>query len=445
MTGGSPPQKMGLFMATMLVTVNMVGTGIFLLPATMASIGSISIYGWLVGALGALAIGLMFAMLGASDPQPGGPYAYAKKTFGLYTGFQSNYVYWTANLVGNVAVATTVVGYLTEFFPGLRTPFLATIAGVILIWIAVGANLIGPRFVGALTSVSTVVSLFPLVLIVLFGWFWFDPSVFVESWNPHNLPALSAVTTSATFALWAFMGVESASVAAGVIDNPKRNIPLATLFGLTFATILYVGNCVVLMGVLPAAELSNTSAPFSVAASIVFGTAGALIIGICAILKSAASLFGWTLTIAQSAQAAARDGVFPALFAGDADGGIPKWNYLVSGVLMAVILIVTASASLTDQFAAVINMAIVLTILPYLYTSIAFLKEYGLHPDPRRAGLAIGIALIGTAYCLAAIAGSDAGTVRNAMIFLFLSIPLYAAFRRRAYLPATPQAREGDD
>jgi arginine:agmatine antiporter len=436
------PPRMGLFMATMLVTVNMVGTGIFLLPATMASIGTISVLGWLGGAVGAFALGTMFALLGAADPKPGGPYAYARETFGPYTGFQSNYVYWTANLVGNVAVATTVVGYLAELLPALRLPALATGAGLLLIAGAVAANLLGPRFVGALTGWATAIALVPLALIVLVGWRWFDPAVFAAGWNPHGMAPLAAVTTSATFALWAFMGVESASVAAGVIENPRRNIPLATLLGLALATVLYVGTCVVIMGIIPAERLAASAAPFAVAADAILGTAGALAIGLCAILKSAASLVGWTLTIAQSAQVAARDGVFPRAFAGEGEA-VPVGNFVVSGVLMGAILVLTASASLNEQFARAVNIAIVLTLLPYLYSSVAFLKAYALDPRRGRAWAAVGVALVATAYCLAAIAGSEPGTVRDATIFLFLSIPLYAAFRRRAYAAARPAATTG--
>lgn len=427
-------KKMGLFMATMLVTVNMVGTGIFLLPATMATIGSISIYGWIAGTIGAAALAIMFAELGTVDPQAGGPYAYARETFGPYPGFQSNYVYWSANLVGNVAVATTVVGYLTEFFPALKVPVLATICGIALIWLSVVINLVGPRFVGFITSWSAGIATVVLILIAVVGWAWFDPAIFAASWNPGNQSTLNATLSSAAIALWAFMGIESASVAAAVIENPRRNVPRATMFGLAIATFLYISTCVVLMGIVPVDQLKNSEAPFSLAASHVFGSFGALAIALCAILKSGASLIGWTLTIAQSAQAAAKDGMFPSEFAKVSRQGVPIWNFILSGLLMSLIIVATASASLDQQFEAVIDMAVVLTLLPYLYTSVTYLKAFGLNSDRKKAAFAIGVAVIATAYCLGAVAGSDGGTVRNAMIFLFLSVPLYAAIRRRDYV-----------
>ncbi|MFE0014699.1 amino acid permease [Mesorhizobium sp. NPDC059054] len=435
-------KKMGLFMATMLVTVNMVGTGIFLLPATMATIGSISIYGWIAGTIGAAALAIMFAQLGTVDPQAGGPYAYARETFGRYPGFQTNYVYWSANLVGNVAVATTVVGYLTQFFPALKIPLLATICGVALIWLSVVINLVGPRFVGFITSWSAGIATVVLIIISIVGWAWFDPTIFRASWNPGNLSTLNATMSSAAIALWAFMGIESASVAAAVIENPRRNVPLATMLGLALATFLYISTCVVLMGMVPVDQLKNSEAPFSLAASHVVGTFGALAIALCAILKAGASLIGWTLTISQSAQAAADDGMFPREFGLISGSGVPIWNFIISGILMSAIIVATASASLNQQFEEVINMAVVLTLLPYLYTSVTYLKAFGLDANRKKAAFAIGVAVIATAYCLGAVAGSDADTVRSAMIFLFLSVPFYAAIRRNDYAKS-PTTRHG--
>ncbi len=416
----------------MLVAVNMIGTGIFLLPSTMAAYGSISILGWVGAAVGAAAIGLMFAVLGSLDPQPGGPYAYARAAFGTYSGFQTNYVYWSANLIGNVAVATTVVGYLTEFFPALRVPLWGMVGGVVVVWLAALANIVGPRFVGLLTGWITVVAMVPLTLIAVVGWVWFDPHVFLAGWNPDGLSPVSAVSASATSALWAFMGVESAAVAAGVIANPRRNVPLATLLGLAIATALYVATCAVLMGIVPASELARSEAPFSLAAERALGTFGAFVIALAAILKSGASLVGWTLTIAQSAEAAAADGMFPRLFARVDRRGVPVLNYVVSAVLMTVIVVATASASLNAQFTEIIDMAIVLTLLPYLFTAVAFLgacRAAGY--SGWKAWLAGLVAFLASAYCLWAVASSEATLVRQAVIFLFLSVPFYWLCRGR--------------
>lgn len=432
---------MGLMMATMLVLVNMVGTGIFLLPVSMAGVGSISTLGWIVAAFGAAAIGLMFAQLGAVDPKPGGPYAYARDTLGPYLGFQTNYVYWSANLVGNIAVATTVTGYCVRFIPLLEDPALQPLFTILVIWFAVGINVAGPRFVGFFTSWSTVLAMVPLVLIALFGWFWFDPAVFREGWNPHGLSTWDAVSKSAAFALWAFMGVESASVSANVIENPRRNIPLATLLGLAIATFLYIATSTVLLGIIPAEELAHSPAPFADAAAKAIGPWGAVVIGLCAILKSAGSLMGWTLTIAQSALAAAKDGLFPKIFATLDRRGLPVLNLVVSGVLMSLVVLATVGPSLEEQFSTIIDMAVILTILPYLYSGVAFLSLARKRETRVRHFVVVGIAVTASVYCLWAIAGSDALLTRDAMILLFLSAPLYAACRKHPPVENKPSPR----
>lgn len=420
---------MGLLMATMLVTVNMVGTGIFLLPVTMASVGSISILGWVVAAFGAGAIGLMFAYLGATDPQPGGPYAYARNTFGPYLGFQTNYVYWTANLVGNIAVAATVTGYVSAFIPALKDQWVGAGFTIGILWTATLCNIIGPRFVGIVTSWSTLLAIVPLAAVAVFGWFYFEPQIFIEGWNPHDKPAFTAIATSATFALWAFMGIESASVAAGVIDNPKRNVPLATLLGLLIATVLYVSTCVVLMGIIPAEQLATTDAPFTVATQKAVGAVGATVIGIAAILKASGSLVGWTMMIAQSAEAAARDGIFPKAYGKQNRAGIPIWNYVISAFLMTCIVIFTASPSLTEQFGRIIDTAVILTLLPYLYSAVSFLshcRDSGM--GGWQSKFAWTVTLLAMGYCMFAVAGSEADLARDAMFLLFLSIPIYLGF-----------------
>ncbi len=424
-------KKMGLFMATMLVTVNMVGTGIFLLPVSMASVGSISTWGWLVATIGAGAIGLMYAQLGNLDPRAGGPYAYARSTLGPYLGFQTNYVYWTANLLGNIAVATTVTGYFTEFIPALKIPGVGVATSILWVWLATGINIVGPRLVGTFAAICTVLAAVPLLMIGGLGWFWFDPELFKASWNPTDISEFDAISKSAALAFWAFIGVESASVSAGVIENPKKNVARATILGLVISAVLYISICTVLMGVIPVSELAKSDAPLAIAVAKAVGPVGGVIIAICAILKSFAALTGWTMTISQSAQAAAEDGMFPRFFRKINSKGVPMMNLLFAAVLMSLIVILTASGTLASQFNAIIDMAILLTLIPYLYTVVAFLKT------SREAGgtgvrtfvipIIAGIACL---YCLWAIGGSDANLVRNSMIVLFLSVPFYTFFAK---------------
>lgn len=404
-------------MASTLVLVNMVGTGIFLLPVSMASIGSISTIGWLLATLGAGAIGLMFALLATVKAESGGPYGYARTSFGNFAGFQTNYVYWTANVVGNIAIATTVTGYFTEFIPALKGLQFDAFFTIAIVWLAVAINLGGPRWAGIFTSSATLIALIPIVLMLFLGWFWFDANLFNSNWNPHGQSSWSAISTSITYALWAYMGVESASVAADSIENPERNIPLATVIGFSLSAVLYIGTSSLLMGLFPADQLAKSSAPFADAAFKMAGPIGASIMALCAIFKAFSSLVGWTLIVNQSAMAAANDSLFFKIYQK------PTWNFILTGIGMTLIVIYIRSLSLTQAFNDIINMAVILTVLPYLYSGAAFLKLG--HNFGRLLTLALA-----SGYCLWVVAGSESHLAQKALFMLLISIPIYPLFKK---------------
>ena len=430
---------MGLFMATVIVVVNMIGTGIFLLPASMATIGSVSIYGWIVATIGATALAIVFAVLGSQMPKAGGPYAYARDTLGPYVGFQTNYIYWVSNLVGNIAVAATVTGYVVELFPVMKGT--ETICTVGIIWIATAINIAGPRCVGFSTSWATMLAMVPLIFVAVGGWFWFDGDLYLAGWNPHHESDWTAISMSVPFALWAYMGIESAAVDSQVIENPRRNVPLATILGLVIAAALYISTCVVLMGIIPMADLAKSSAPFADAALRTIGPWGAVVIAICAVLKTGSSLIGWTLNVSESARSAALDGLFPRVYGQIDRRGIPLGNFLISGVLMSLIVVATASPSLNDQFNEIVNMSVILVVLPYLYSVVSYLDcEWTFATSPLRRWFAIFVVAVACAYCLWVTLGSVENLTRDALILLFLSVPLYPFFKRGMKVGPTPDS-----
>jgi arginine:agmatine antiporter len=427
----APGKKMTLTQATMLVAGNMIGTGVFLLPVNLASVGSISVFGWIVATAGAAALGLVFAKLGELEPKEGGPYAYARDFLGPYVGFQTNYVYWFGNWIGNIAIAVAAVGYLAEFFPYIAQPPASVFATAGIIWLFTFANILGPRVVGALETWTMSLALIPILGIALLGWIWFDPQVFRASWNVSGGSDAHAISRAASMALWAYMGIESAAVSAGVIENPKRNIPLATLIGLGLSAVVYVLSSTVIMGLIPNAELQKSHAPFAEAARIAIGTPGLVIVAICAVLKSVGSLGGWMLLVGQSAKAAADDGMFPQVFGRLNRHGVPGIGLVIVGVLMTIVLFATMSPTIADQFSLIINLAVILAVIPYIYASVAVVKVAFDHGVPRSTfRLYKWIAIGAVIYCLWTVIGGDPDTVVNAMVALLISVPLYPFFLR---------------
>ena len=427
----STARKMSLTQATMLVTGNMIGTGVFLLPVNLALVGGIAVFGWLIATVGVAALGVVFAKLGELKPQEGGPYAYARDFLGPYAGFQTNFVYWFGNWIGNIAIAVAAVGYLAELIPSLGGPTASVLTAAALIWGLTFANILGPRVIGALEIWTMALALIPILAISLFGWFWFNSATFMSDWNVSGDSSLHAVSRAASMALWAYMGIESAIVSAGVIENPKRNVPLATLMGLGLAAVVYVLSSTVIMGILPNDVLRKAHAPFAEAARLAIGAPGAIIISLCAILKSVGSLGGWMLLVGQSAKAAADDGMFPPGFARLNRNGVPARGLLIVSALMTVVLFATMSPTLAGQFNRIVDLAVILIVVPYIYSAVAIVKViHDLQLPKSTLTRYKWTALAAVAYCLWAVIGGDPKTVVHALVALLISVPLYPFFIR---------------
>jgi arginine:agmatine antiporter len=188
-----PTRKMSLVQATMLVAGNMIGTGVFLLPVNLASVGGISVFGWIVATAGAAALGLVFAKLESSTLRRRA-LRLRPDFLGPYVGFQTNYVYWFGNWIGNIAIAIAAVGYLAEFIPRISTPPASVFATAGVIWLLTFANIRGPRVVGWLETWTMSLALIPILGIAFLGWIWFNPEIFRGGWNVSGGSNAHAIT-----------------------------------------------------------------------------------------------------------------------------------------------------------------------------------------------------------------------------------------------------------
>jgi arginine:agmatine antiporter len=364
-------RKIGPVLATLLVANNMIGSGIFLLPATLATVGSITIIGWVLATVSALVIAAVLAKLGQIAPEAGGPVAYAGKALGPYIGFQATVLYWICAWVGNMAIALAAVGYLATFFPALATPLNAAFAAVGIIWLVTLINVFGPRFACQVESVTLVAGLIPIVLVATAGWYWFNPETFRHSWNVSGQPAYQAIPGSLVLVYWAFVGLESASVGTAIVENPSRNVPLATIGGVLLAGVVYIASCTVIMGLIPAEQLAKSTAPFADAARFVVGSAAGSLVALMACLKASGTLCGWVLLTAQVGKAGAERGNFPKIFARADRHGIPVVNLIIMALIMTAAVFLTMSPTLGQQFSKLIEVSVVLCLLIYVYSSVA--------------------------------------------------------------------------
>lgn len=435
MDNNSDQHKVGLVPVTMMVAGNIMGSGVFLLPANLAATGGIAIFGWLVTIIGALALAMVYAKMSSLDDSPGGSYAYARRAFGPFLGYQTNMLYWLACWVGNIAMVVVGVGYLSYFFPFLKQPLAATAVCVAILWLFVALNIIGPQMITRVQSVATLFALVPIVGVAVFGWFWFDRHVYMEAWNVSGQSAIGAVQSTLNVTLWSFIGVESASVAAGVVKNPKRNVPIATIGGVLIAAVCYVFSTTAIMGIIPNAALQVSTSPFGDAVRLALGDTAGAVVALCAAVGCLGSLGGWTLLAGQTAKAAADDGLFPPVFAKTNAQGTPIKGLLIIGVLMTIFQLTSISPNAAKQFGVVSSVSVIFTLVPYIYTCAAFLLLGHGHFGNQR-GRFIGIMLVASLYCIWAVIGSDAKEVTWSFVVLMVITAMYAVnYNRRHPAP----------
>lgn len=434
---GAPSRRkrLGLSMATALVVGNMIGSGVFLLPASLAEFGGISIVAWIVTALGAMALALVFARLGRAFPKTGGPYAYTRKAFGDFVGFQTAWGYWIAVWAGNAAIAVAFVGYLSEFWEELATDN-ALAAGVALaaIWFLTWINALGVRTGGWVQGITTVLKLVPLVAIATIGLFSFDPDNF-GAFNPTGGSAFTALNAAVALTLWAFIGLESATVPAEDVENPEQTIPRSTIVGTAVAGVVYVLGTVAVMGAVPVAALGASSAPFADAAEAMWGGWAADLVAVGACISAFGALNGWILLQGQVPMAAARDRLFPAAFGRTDRNGTPLLGLVVSSVLVTVLMLMNYNASLVDQFTFVILLATLTTLVPYAYSAAAEVMLMVTEREAfsgRRLAKDVVIAGLAFAYSLWAIAGSGYEVVFKGFLLLLAGVPVYVYLKWRA-------------
>lgn len=425
-------RKLGPFLATMFVTGNMIGSGLFLLPASMGAIGGISLLSWLCAALGALLLAGMFARLGVIAPWAGGPLAYAQATLGPYFGFQANYIYWLCNWIGNVGIAVAVSGYLSTFLPMLDTPLASTCATVAVIWVATLVNILGARVVGAAETAALAIGLVPVLLVGVLGWWWFDPQLFLASWNVSGKSALQVVPSTVIVVFWAFLGLETAAVAAEVVEHPRRNLPIAVLGGVGLAALVYAAACSVPLGIVPASELAASPAPFTLVSERLFGHGLAQLVSLAAILKAGGTLFGWSLVAVASAKAAAEADLFPRVFAITDRRGVAVPSFLFHGGLMTLVAFASMAPTIGQQFARLADVSVLFTLVLYLYSAFALwrLTPAGMPAVWRDRALALAAA----AFSIWVAWTSDRDLLLVAAAIMATSVPawlLFRALRRR--------------
>ncbi len=410
--------KMTVLQLTILTAVNMMGSGIIMLPTKLAMIGTVSVLSWLVTGIGSMCLAYAFAKCGMFSRRIGGMGGYAEYSFGKAGNFLANYTYSVSLLVANIAIAISVVGYALEFLEITTDALGIGLWTVGTLWLASILNFRGARFTGRIFSVTVWGVILPVVGISVIGWFWFDPVMYIEAWNPHGVSLFDGISDGIAMTLWAFLGLESACANSETVENPEENVPKAVLGATLGVAVIYVLSTNVMAGIVPNAELAVSEAPFGLAFAQMFNPfVGKIVMGLM-ILSCFGSLLGWQFTIAQVFKISADVGYFPKIFSHSTIRGTPLIGIIIITAVQSIFAMTTASDSLYEQFEILVNLSVVTNLIPYLLAMgavIVIQKAAGVY-----SSFTTAMAFCGSMYSLYALytAGFEAMTYGSIATFL---------------------------
>ena len=444
---GLGPRAFGLWTCLALVVGNMIGSGIFLLPASLAPYGWNAIFGWVLTIAGSLCLAFVFARLARSFPKEGGPYAYSRLAFGEGTAFALAWSYWISIWVTNATLAIAAVSYLSIFAPALAdVPAFPAIAAVALLWLFTLVSMLSVRAAGRFQLVTTILKLVPLVAVIVIA------AAVIGSEGATALPplqaealSLPAVTACASLTLWAMLGFESATVPAARVKDPERTIPRATLYGTLLAGAVYLLASSSVSLLLPAEQAAQSNAPFADLVERYLGHGPALLVALFAAISCIGALNGWVFLQGEMPLAMARDGVFPRLFGRLSRAGTPAAGLALSSGLATILVISNYSKSIGQLFTFMALLATVATLVMYLICALAALR---LMRDGRmkRSGALVATSVLGTLYGLWTFYGAGAEATGWGAVLLASGLPVYLLMRRagssRAPAVAAAASRE---
>ncbi|MDB5686673.1 MAG: amino acid permease-associated region [Rhizorhabdus sp.] len=422
--GSTAARPLGLTMATALVVGNMIGSGVYLLPAALAPYGWNVIPAWGLTIAGALAVATVFGGLARARPQAGGPYAYSQAAFGPGVGFFIAWAYWISLFVGNAAIAVAVVSYMSAFAPAIATNApLSTGIAILLVWAMTALNLRGTAAAGWFQLITTVLKILPLIAVVLIAAMALPTGGLIMPDPAHPPVTAAAITTAATLTLWALLGLESATVPAGKVVDPQRTIPRATIGGTALTGIIYLFACTAVILLLSPMQAAQSAAPFADVIGRVWGSGAGHVVALFAMISALGALNGWVLLQGEMPAAMAMGGVFPRALAKLSARGVPVRAHILSSSLVTIILLFNAAKTTVVLFTFVALLATTASLVMYLVVAGAALKL---------GGVAKPIAIAAGVYALWALYGAGLEANIWGAVLIACGAPMWWAMHRTA-------------
>mgnify|MGYP001193491600 FL=1 len=430
--GDKNNKKLDLKESISLVVGNMIGAGIFMLPASLAKFGSISIFGWVISGFGAILIALIFKRLSQKFPGKSGPFHYTKEGFGEFLGFFVVWGYWISILLTNAGLAIAITSYSGVLFPVLQNNVQSIMFSIVIIIVIAIINNYGIKTAGKFQLVTSILKILPLLLTIVIAFFVFNTDHFITL-NTSGESNFNALTATAALTFFAFMGIESATIPAEGTQNPSKTIPKATMIGSILTICIYLFSSIALMGIISPIELANSTAPFADATGIVLGNIGKNIVAIFAIIAAIGALNGWTLLQAEIPKSLAQEGLLGSSFKELNKKNVPSKGLFITSSLVCALILLNYSKGLVDIFTFLILTGTFCALILYLFTSLSEILILIKQKKPMINFIQpLLLALPAFGFTLWMIIGTGGESIFYGILLLSISIPIYIYYKKFA-------------
>ncbi len=341
-------QALGFAAATALVGGSMIGSGIYVIPATLADrAGPVSLFAWLLVTLGYLCLTSVYADLSGAYPISGGLQIYAQRAFGDLAGLLTAFLYWISCVSANAAFLTAFVGYLQVFVPALGSPLLAFVVAQALLWTLTAVNVAGVRAAGSVQIITTVLKVVPLLVLSLA----LLAHGSVANLHPFAPRGVGALLPAASLIAWLFLGAEAVTVPAEEVRGGGRTLRRSAYAGYGLAACVYLLVAGSLALGIPGSEIAGTAHPLAHAGRRVMGRFGEVLLSVGALVSVAGVLNGWLLVTGRLPWAAARQRLAPRIFERlHSRTGVPTLGLVVSSTVPAALVLLYFSHTLLDAY-----------------------------------------------------------------------------------------------
>ncbi len=400
---------------------NMIGSGIFLLPASLAVYGANGIAGWVFSFLGAVLLATLLGRLSVFYPDAaGGPYAYTLQTWGRFPAFIVAWSYWTSIWFANAAIVVALLGYLSIFFPLLGKSVPAAVAtGWFFLWSFTWLNTRGIQLVGKIQLLMTVLKTAPLLLVGIVGLFYIN----YKQINLALMWDFDALTASVTLTFFAFLGLESATITSDKISHSKTMVRKATIYGTIITSVIYLLSSFSVFALLGQHQLASSATPFADASAIFLGPNARFFIAAAAVLATAGALNGWTLLQGHIPMAAAKDGLFPQVFKKVNKRGAPTQGIIITSAITSVLLLFNYIEDLISVFTLAISLSTLAVMIPFIFAIGAYL--FHIRQKQIRQKMAIPLSVTCSIFLIWVMKGYGWETIFLGMVFILTGIPFY--------------------